>query len=47
MGLAGAIVYISCKKYDEKINQFQIANATGITLTTLRRDLRFLENIIK
>lgn len=47
MGLAGAIVYLSCKKNGDHIIQYQIANATGITLTTLRRDLRFLENIIK
>ena len=43
MGLAGAIVYLTCKRNGEKIIQYQIANATGITLVTLRKNLKFIE----
>jgi len=43
MGLAGAIVYLACKRNGEKIIQYQIANATGITLVTLRKNLKFIE----
>jgi transcription initiation factor TFIIIB Brf1 subunit/transcription initiation factor TFIIB len=40
MGLTGAIVYMACKKNGEHIIQYQIANATGVTLVTLRKNLR-------
>ena len=47
MGLAGAIVYMNCKKNGENIIQYQIANATGVTLVTLRKNLRLLEEYLK
>jgi len=43
MGLAGAIVYLTCKRNGEKIIQYQIENATEITLVTLRNSLKFIE----
>jgi transcription initiation factor TFIIB len=45
MGLAGAAVYLAAKKNGERITQFHIVNATGVTLVTLRNDLRFIEKI--
>ena len=45
MSLTGAIVYMACKKNGEHIIQYQIANATGVTLVTLRKNLRLLETI--
>jgi transcription initiation factor TFIIB len=47
MGMAGAIVYMACKKNGEHIIQYQIANATGITIITLRKNLRFLEDYLR
>ena len=47
MGLADAIVYMNCKKNGENIIQYQIANATGVTLVTLRKNLRLLEEYLK
>jgi transcription initiation factor TFIIIB Brf1 subunit/transcription initiation factor TFIIB len=46
-GLAGAIVYMACKRNGEHTIQYQIANATGITIVTLRNNLRFLEEYLK
>lgn len=46
IGLAGAIVYLAGKINSEYIIQYQIANATGITLVTLRRNLRFIEECL-
>lgn len=45
MGLAGAAVYLAAKKNGEHTTQFHIVNATGVTLVTLRNDLRFIEKI--
>jgi transcription initiation factor TFIIB len=47
MGLAGAIVYLASKKNNDHIIQYHIANATGITLITLRKNLRFIEECLK
>ena len=47
MGLAGAIVYLASKKNGDQIVQYHIANATGITLITLRNNLRFLNESLK
>ena len=47
MGLAGAIVYMAGKINGEHIIQYQIANATGLTLITLRKNLGFLEEYFK
>jgi transcription initiation factor TFIIB len=47
MGLAGAIIYLVCKRNEEKITLYQIANATGVTLVTLSKNLRFLEDYLK
>jgi transcription initiation factor TFIIB len=47
MGLAGAIVYMADKINGEHIIQYQIANATGVTLVTIRKNLRFLEECLK
>lgn len=46
-GLAGAIVYMACKRNGEHIIQYQIANATGVTIVTIRNNLRFLEESLK
>lgn len=47
MGMAGAIVYIACKINGEHIIQYQIANSTGVTIITLRKNLRFIEEHLK
>lgn len=39
MGLAGAVLYVSCKKYDEDVTQREIAEAAGVTEVTIRHDL--------
>ncbi len=39
MGLAGAVLYLSCKAYDEEITQSKIAEVAGVTEVTLRHDL--------
>ena len=39
MGLAGAVLYLSCKAYDEEITQNKIAEVAGVTEVTLRHDL--------
>lgn len=39
MGLAGAVLYLSCKEYDEGITQSKIAEVAGVTEVTLRHDL--------
>jgi transcription initiation factor TFIIB len=36
MGLAAAVLYLSCVKNDERKNQVDIANAAGITAVTIR-----------
>lgn len=47
MGLVGAIIYLVCKRKEEKITLYQIANATGVTLVTLSKNLRFLDDYLK
>jgi transcription initiation factor TFIIB len=47
MGLAGAVVYMAGKMNGDHIIQFKIVNATGVTLVTLRKDLRFIERMLK
>jgi transcription initiation factor TFIIB len=44
MGLAGAVLYMSCKKYGEVITQREIAEAAEVTEVTIRHDL---DSIIK
>ena len=39
MGLAGAVLYLSCKEYNEEITQNKIAEVAGVTEVTLRHDL--------
>jgi transcription initiation factor TFIIB len=39
MGLAGAVLYLSSKAYDEEITQSKIAEVAGVTEVTLRHDL--------
>ncbi|WP_261377813.1 transcription initiation factor IIB [Candidatus Nitrosocosmicus arcticus] len=39
MGLAGAVLYLSCKEYNEEITQSKIARVAGVTEVTLRHDL--------
>jgi transcription initiation factor TFIIB len=36
MGLAGAVLYLSCLRSDEHRNQLHIAAASGVTEVTLR-----------
>ncbi len=37
--LAAAIIYLSCKRYDEDITQRKISQAAGVTVVTLRHNL--------
>ena len=39
MGLAGAVLYVSCKNHNESITQRKIAEAAGVTEVTIRHDL--------
>jgi transcription initiation factor TFIIB len=39
MGLAGAVLYVSCKNHKEDVTQHQIAEAAGVTEVTIRHDL--------
>jgi transcription initiation factor TFIIB len=47
MGLAGAVLYMSCKNYDEGITQGQIAEAAGVTEVTIRHNLASIMKMIK
>ena len=47
MGLAGAIVYLAAKKNSENIIQYKIANASGVTVVTLRKNLKFISECLK
>ncbi len=42
MGLAAAVLYLSCVKNDEKKNQVDIANAAGVTAVTIRNRVESL-----
>ena len=42
MGLAAAVLYLSCMKNDEKKNQADIAHAAGITSVTIRNRIESL-----
>jgi transcription initiation factor TFIIB len=39
MGIAGAVLYFSCKNFGEDITQGQIAKVAGVTEVTIRHDL--------
>ena len=39
--------HLSYKRNGEKIIQYKIVNATGLTLITLRKNLKFLGEYIK
>jgi transcription initiation factor TFIIB len=47
MGLAGAVLYLSCKEYDEEITQNKIAEVAGVTEVTLRHDLDIILKLTK
>ena len=47
MGLAGAVLYLSCKEYDEEITQSKIAEVAGVTEVTLRHDLDIILALTK
>ena len=47
MGLAGAVLYLACKEYDEEITQNKIAEIAGVTEVTLRHDLDIISDLIK
>ena len=47
MGLAGAVLYMSCKNYDEGITQGQIAEVAGVTEVTIRHNLDSIMKMIK
>ncbi len=36
MGLAGAVIYLSCRNHDQPRTQIEVANAGGVTEVTLR-----------
>jgi transcription initiation factor TFIIB len=43
MGLAASILYVSCLKTGESINQTEIAKASGVTDVTLRNRYKDLK----
>jgi transcription initiation factor TFIIB len=45
MGLAASLVYLSCNKTGESRTQAQIAEAAGITETTLRNRIKDIKGI--
>jgi transcription initiation factor TFIIB len=47
MGLAGAVLYVSCKNYDEDVTQREIAEAAGVTEVTIRHDLGSILKMLK
>ncbi len=47
MGLAGTIVYLAAKNNGENIIQYKIANASGVTVVTLRKNLKFINECLK
>jgi transcription initiation factor TFIIB len=47
MGLAGAVLYMSCKNYNEGITQGQIAEVAGVTEVTIRNNLDSIMKMIK
>ena len=47
MGLAGAVLYISCKNHNESITQRKIAEAAGVTEVTIRHDLDSIMKMLK
>jgi transcription initiation factor TFIIB len=47
MGLAGAVLYLSCKEYGEEITQNKIAEVAGVTEVTLRHDLDIILELTK
>ena len=47
MGLAGAVLYLSCKEYNEEITQNKIAEVAGVTEVTLRHDLDIILELAK
>jgi transcription initiation factor TFIIB len=46
-GLAGAIIYFACKRNDEHIIQYKIANATGVTIIAIRNSFKFITDHLK
>ena len=47
MGLAGAVLYLSCKEYNEEITQNKIAEVAGVTEVTLRHDIDIIAELNK
>ncbi|MDQ4074416.1 MAG: transcription initiation factor IIB [Thermoproteota archaeon] len=47
MGMAGAVLYMSCKKQGEGITQGQIAEVAGVTEVTIRHDLNSITQMLK
>ncbi|MGN6823218.1 MAG: transcription initiation factor IIB [Candidatus Nitrosocosmicus sp.] len=47
VGLAGTLVYMACKRYDERIVQYEIANASGVTIVTIRKNQKFISGFLK
>jgi transcription initiation factor TFIIB len=47
MGLAGAVLYVSCKNHNESITQRKIAEAAGVTEVTIRHDLDSIMKMLK
>jgi transcription initiation factor TFIIB len=46
LGLAGAVLYMSCKNYDEGITQGQIAEVAGVTEVTIRHSLDSIMKVL-
>jgi transcription initiation factor TFIIB len=47
MGLAGAVLYVSCKNHNESVTQRKIAEAAGVTEVTIRHDLDSIMKMLK
>jgi transcription initiation factor TFIIB len=46
-GVAGTVVYMACKKYGEKILQYEIATASYVTIVTIRKNQKFISRYLK
>ncbi|MDQ4074340.1 MAG: transcription initiation factor IIB [Thermoproteota archaeon] len=46
VGLSGSIIYNVCKENGQNLTQYQIANATGMTVVTIRRNVSLVRNFL-
>jgi transcription initiation factor TFIIB len=46
LSVAAAILYVTCRKHEQKISQARIASAANINIMTLRKRLSEVRNVI-